>query len=157
MDLIKIGNRMAVNPDRLLKVHVTAMPEDRMQTIANRVIPTFCYDNSLMALVELELEKIVYGIAVADVASHQLTVEHCWVKTSDGIYYDPTYQLVGPGGNVETTYYVLFEMSAPEYFEFAISRRGKELSTIGALDFLEFRRSAEYQDCFIKKRLVEMA
>ncbi|WP_432782795.1 hypothetical protein [Vibrio parahaemolyticus] len=139
---IQIATEMAVNADHLRPVEVEDMPCGLLDKISNRIIPTFCYDNSLVALVQLELEKIVYGFAIVDIADQQVPIEHCWVKGKCGTYYDPTYQmLIEQGKEIQTNYYSLVELTTQEYFEIVLKQRGEDLSKMEALDFMALRVS----------------
>lgn len=146
MASLNIATAMAVNPEYLKPVVVEDMPCEMLEKISERVIPSFCYDNSLVALVQLQLEKIVYGFAHVTIGDQQIPIEHCWVKGKCGTYYDPTYQcLIEQGKYIETNYYSLVELTSKEYFDIALTECGDSVANIVALDFMGLRVSGQLQ------------
>ena len=145
-----ISKSLAVNLEFLKLIEVAKLDDSDLNLIRERVIPSFCYDNALIAAVRLDMQSIIYGVALVDFGGVKLPVEHAWVKSLDGQYFDPTYQIMDEENKfeIETVYYSLIELSIDDYFDLASEIHSEKLSKICAIDFFTLRMHYKFKAQF---------
>jgi hypothetical protein len=149
-----ISDHLVVAPALLNHVPISKLEGAEFENIKHRIIPSFCYDNSFLTAVALDFESIIYGVALVDFGNNKIPIEHAWVKTNDGKYYDPTYQLMNEknGFEIEAEYHSLIDISLDDYIELASDIHGEKLSKLCAVDFFALRRHAKFSQYFNHKR-----
>jgi len=144
-----ISSFLSFTPDYLTPVSISRIESEEYNHIKRRIIPRFCFDNSLTTAISLDLHSIVYGAAIVSFGEQKIPVEHAWVKSHDGQYYDPTYQELGDKDTpLQVEYYSLFEMPLDDYLALATEVRGEQLSKICALDFMPLRHMQHFKRFF---------
>ncbi len=153
-----IKNGLVFNPEYLEHQTIRKLEQEEFAGVYDRVIPSFCYDNSFLTAVALDAEAIVYGAALTRFSSTLLPIEHAWVRFADGRCVDPTYQKLEQerGDLLEVSYYKLFEIPMLEYLDIA-EELGNKVSPIVAMDFSWFRRSPKFKQYFDTGRLQRSA
>lgn len=144
-----ISNHLSFTPDYLTPVLISRLESEEYSHIKHRIIPKFCFDNSLTSAIALDFYSIVYGAAIVTFGDQQIPVEHAWIKSYTGQYYDPTYQELGDKGEpLQVEYYSLIEVPLDDYLALATEVRGKSLSKICALDFMTLRHMQHFKRFF---------
>lgn len=144
----EMAKMICVNPDHVEGVTVTDLPDDKLAVIEQVTIPSFCYDNSALALNLLNAD-VVYGVAMVNCGGTWLPIEHCWLKLADGDYVDPTYQVLAKLNErkYEVIYYKLFEITSDLMSE--MKQAYGELSRFVGVEMMWFRRSTAYRQYFL--------
>lgn len=147
MNKIDVAKCLMIKEQALVQVTITDMDTERLSCIEEQTLPKKCYNNALFAALALELNTIVYGVAVT--AGGQLPVEHAWVKDVDGDYYDTTFQPLRKTNPLlqEVNYYAIKEFTLDEYLTFSKAVTGNSDSFVG-LEMRELRKSDKYKHLF---------
>lgn len=143
-----ISRCLGVTESQLNQVTIEPLKGEHFDYLKPEIHAGFCFDNSLRVGVALDLESIVYGVAVITIGDNILPIEHCWCRDDSGRYYDPTYQTFDPKCfKTKPVYYSLIEIAIDDYLEIAFQERG-ELSRICALDFTALRHTKRFTEYF---------
>lgn len=148
-----ISDMLVVNADFLKSVKISNLSRPDFDELKPSIIPCFCYDNSYLTAVRLDLDCIVYGAAIVDFGGSKIPIEHAWVKSLDGSYHDPTYQVLDErnGFGFEVEYYSLIEFPIKDYVELVGEVHGQWLSSICAVDFTSLRQFEKFRKYFNRK------
>lgn len=133
----EIAKFLVINPDHLEPVQPVALKSGDFQVIQGSMTVKECYNNALNAVIGLEGNAVILGVAVIN--SLGFPVEHAWIEMPDGSHTDPTFQNQHGEDYVnEYTYYSLHRIPREEYLPLARKlSRGKHLM---AIDLTSLRR-----------------
>ncbi len=146
----KISDELNIQPEFLKLIDISELNESELTRVKRDIIPSFCYDNSMMSAKRLGMQSIVYGIVVISLEGELTLVEHAWIKSNDGEYFDPTYQVACEKSklNAGAIYYSVIELDLNEYCKLADDIFGDKISKLCAVDFFTIRNHVDFNRFF---------
>ena len=145
-----IQDCLMIKKRALTPVKVTPMGEEMLSCVSDDTLPGFCYDNALRACLALELEAIVYGVAIVGDNECKIPAEHAWLKDKGGNYFDTTYQVMQEHNPLinNVDYYSLYEFKIQDFLAFTQETLGRAAGLVG-LEMLHLRLSEKHQHLFL--------
>lgn len=150
MKLEQICKELGFSRDHLNKVDVIKIDVEQAKTFRDSIVPTFCFDNSLIVAQKEGFDTIVYGAALVPMTGGDKPIPHCWVKSCSGFYHDPTYEFGGKFGlsTVGVEYFALFEVPIIDFLELVRAIHGPKLASFCGLDFSIMCQLQDFQQYF---------
>ena len=145
----QIADLWVVNPDYLTHAPINKLPEESIRAISEQMRMKCCYNNAVVAGLELDCDSVVLGFAVLKgFCEGGLPIEHAWIKKG-GQHFDPTFDCQSDSPEVD--YLSLYEVPLNGYLDVSAMIRGEDDADM-AIDLFALRRCQELRHLFDYRR-----